>query len=271
MLVRGEDETPLAPEEISPAPLPGAPERPADLPSRAARAAAAITLAGGLLCAAIGVTVMVAWLARATAVLRFGSQNPMTFNTALALAVTGAALVVLAARRPWPWAALVAGVFDTALGLAVLAEYMLGRGLYIDQLIVKAYVSGPSNVPGRPAVNTAVCLTLSRYGAAGVGSVAAPQTARRAGRGRICHRCYRAHSDLRVRHQNARRVRLGTSEHYGLPHRRRPARSRDLPAERCLARVPHAARRLAQVAPHARRRAGSRGGLRRVAGCRWPG
>ncbi len=121
--------------------------------------AAAITLAGGLLCAAIGVTVMVAWLARATAVLRFGSQNPMTFNTALALAVTGAALVVLAARRPW--AALVAGVFDTALGLAVLAEYMLGRSLGIDQLIVKAYVSGPFNVPGRPAVSTAVCLTLA--------------------------------------------------------------------------------------------------------------
>ena len=116
-------------------------------------------LAGGLLCAAIGVTVMVAWLARATAVLRFGSQNPMAFNTALALAVTGAALVVLAAGRPR--AALMAGVLDTALGLAVLAEYMLGRGLGIDQLIVKPYVSGPFSVPGRPAVNTAVCLTLA--------------------------------------------------------------------------------------------------------------
>ena len=153
--------TQSAPEVMSPAPLPGAPERPADLPSRAARAADAITLAGGLLCAAIGVTVMVAWLARATAVLRFGSQNPMTFNTALALVATGAVLVGLAARRPWPWAALVAGVFDTALGLAALAECMLGRGLGIDQLIVKAYVSGPSSVPGRPAVNTAVCLTLA--------------------------------------------------------------------------------------------------------------
>ena len=121
--------------------------------------AAAITLAGGLVCAAIGVTLMVAWLARATAVLRFGSQNPMAFNTALALAVTGAALVVLAAKRPW--AALVAGVFDTALGLAVMAEYTLGHSLGIDQLIVKAYVRGPHNVPGRPAVNTAVCLALA--------------------------------------------------------------------------------------------------------------
>ena len=54
-----------------------------------------------------------------------------------------------------------AGVLDTAFGLAVLAEYMLGRGLGIDQLIVKPYVSGPLNVPGRPAVNTAACLTLA--------------------------------------------------------------------------------------------------------------
>lgn len=55
-----------------------------------------ITMAGGLLCVVIGVTVMVAWFARATAILRFGSQTPMAFNTALAVAVTGAALVALA-------------------------------------------------------------------------------------------------------------------------------------------------------------------------------
>ena len=211
---------------------------------------------------------MVAWLARATAVLRFGSQTPMVFNTALALAVTGAALAYWPPRRPW--AALVAGVFDTALGLAVLAEYLLGRGLGIDQLIVNAYVSGPASVPGRPAVNTAVCLAASRRGAAGVGPVAVPQAARRAGRGRICHRCYRDRSDLRVRHQNARRVRLGAPERYGLPHRRRHARPGAHPAERRLARDPHAARWLSRVAPHARRCAGSGAGVRRVAGCRWP-
>ena len=159
MLVRGEDAPPSSPDEMSPGPLPGAPESPANVPSHVARVAAAVTLAGGLLCAAIGVAVMVAWLARATAALRFGSQTPMVFNTALALAVTGAALAVVAARRPW--AALAAGVFDTAFGLAVLAEYLLGRGLGIDQLIVKAYVSGPASVPGRPAVNTAVCLAVT--------------------------------------------------------------------------------------------------------------
>jgi PAS domain S-box-containing protein len=144
---------------MSPAPLPGVPECLADGPSGAGWAPDAITLACGLLCAAIGATVMVAWLARATAVLRFGSQSPMVFNTALALAVTGAALVALVAG--WPRPAMVAGVFDLALGLAALAEYLLGRGLGIDQLIVRAYLSGPAGVPGRPAANAAVCLTLA--------------------------------------------------------------------------------------------------------------
>ncbi len=118
----------------------------------------AITIAGGLLCVAVGLAVMVAWLVRATAVLRFGSLNPMSFNTALAFVVTGVALVALA--RGHPGAALAAGLFDAALGVLVLAEYASGHGLGIDQLFVKAYITGPHDVPGRMAVNTAVCLTL---------------------------------------------------------------------------------------------------------------
>ncbi len=115
-------------------------------------------MAGGLLCVVIGVTVMVAWFSRATAILRFGSQTPMAFSTALAVAVTGAALVALVRGRPR--AALAAGLFDAAFGAVVLAEYALGRGLGIDQLAVRAYISGPHGVPGRPTINTAVCLTL---------------------------------------------------------------------------------------------------------------
>ena len=117
-----------------------------------------IIIAGGLLCVAGGLAVMVAWLVRATAVLQFGSQNPMSFNTALAFVVTGAALVALAGGHPR--AALAAGLFDVVLGAVVLAEYAFGRGLGIDQLVVKAYVTGAHDVPGRMAVNTAVCLTL---------------------------------------------------------------------------------------------------------------
>ena len=78
----------------------------------------AITIAGGLLCVAVGLAVMVAWLVRATPVLRFGSQTPMAFNTALAFVVTGAALVALA--RGHPRAVLAAGLFDVVLGAVVV-------------------------------------------------------------------------------------------------------------------------------------------------------
>jgi PAS domain S-box-containing protein len=141
------------------APHPAEPDDPAGIPLRSGRVPDAITTAGGLLCAAVGLTVMAAWFARATAILRFGSENPMSFNTALAFVVTGVALVALVKRRPR--AVLAAGVFDAGLGTAILAEYALRRDFGIDQLFVKAYLSAPHVVPGRPATNTAVCLALT--------------------------------------------------------------------------------------------------------------
>ena len=119
----------------------------------------AITLTGGLLCTAGGLTVMAAWLVRAAAILRLGSHNPMTFNSASGVAVTGIAMIALVGGRPR--AALAAGAFDTLLGTLTLAEWALGRGLGIDQLVVRAYISGPGNIPGRPPVDSALCLTLA--------------------------------------------------------------------------------------------------------------
>ena len=103
---------------------------------------------------------MAAWFARATAILRLGSgQHPTTFNTASAVAVTGVALIALV--RGWPRAALAAGVFDAVLGAMTLAEWALGHGLGIDQLVVRAYLSGPGDIPGRPSADTAICVTLA--------------------------------------------------------------------------------------------------------------
>ncbi len=143
-------------------PPPAAADGPADTPARDERVPDVITLAGGLLCVAVGLAVIVAWLVRATAVLQFGSLNPMSFNTALAFVVTGVALIALASRQPRP--ALVAGLFDVALGVTVLAEDIFSHGLGIDQLFVKAYITGAHDVPGRMAVNTAVCLILAGTG-----------------------------------------------------------------------------------------------------------
>jgi hypothetical protein len=140
--------------EVRPAPAPvDAPDDPAGaLPG-------AVATAGGLLCAAAGVAVMAAWCVRATTVVTFGSQSAMAFDTALALAVTGAALVALARGRPM--AAAAAGVFDVLLGATVLAEYALGRGLGIDQLFVHDYIGKPHHPPGRMAFSAALCVLLS--------------------------------------------------------------------------------------------------------------
>jgi hypothetical protein len=85
MLIKGADEVGPAPI----APPPAATDGPAGTLSRSERAPDAITIAGGLLCVAVGLAVIAAWFVRATPVLRFGSQTPMSFNTALAFAVTG--------------------------------------------------------------------------------------------------------------------------------------------------------------------------------------
>ena len=126
--------------EDAPAPQPpGTPGGLADPRSRTGRRLDAITMATGLLCAAGGLTVVAA-VPRATAILRIGGQNSMTFNIACCLAVTGIALIALARGRPR--AALAAGAVDALLGTLTAAEWALGRGLGIDQLVVRAFSAG---------------------------------------------------------------------------------------------------------------------------------
>ena len=158
MLIQGQDKVRLASADAQATAPSAASDAPAGTASLSERALDAIVVVGGLLCIGVGLTVIVAWFARATVILTFGSKNPMSFNTALAFAVTGVALVALARKRPR--AALVAGLFDAVMGLTVLAEYFFHRSLGIDQLIVKAYIAPPDVIPGRGAGNTAVCLVL---------------------------------------------------------------------------------------------------------------
>jgi len=165
MLIQGQDEVGLAdapPSAAAAGPTSEPAGGPAANPSLSEWVMDAIVMVGGLLCVGVGLTVIVAWFVRASVILTFGSKTPMSFNTALAFAVTGIALDAVARKRPR--AALAAGVFDVALGLTVLAEYALGRSLGIDQLIVKAYIAPPGVVPGRSPADTAVCLVLTGAG-----------------------------------------------------------------------------------------------------------
>jgi PAS domain S-box-containing protein len=159
MLIQGADEVRPGPAPVEASPPLAAADGPAGTLSRGGRVLGAITTAGGLLCAAVGVAVMAAWYARATTVVTFGSQSAMAFDTALAFAVTGAALVARAWGRPR--AAMAAGVFDVLLGAAVLTEYALGRSLGIDQLFVRDYLNKPHHPPGRMAFSAALCVLLA--------------------------------------------------------------------------------------------------------------
>jgi PAS domain S-box-containing protein len=159
MLIQGTDEVRPAPAPVAASPPLAGADGPAGALSRGGRVPGAITTAGGLLCAAVGLGVMAAWYTRATTVVTFGSQSAMAFDTALAFAVTGAALVAWARGRPR--AVMAAGVFDVLLGAAVLTEYALGRSLGIDQLFVQAYINKPHHPPGRMAFSAALCVLLA--------------------------------------------------------------------------------------------------------------
>ncbi len=116
-------------------------------------------LTGGLLVAAIGIVEVLAWHLHWTAALRFRpSYTPMLYNTALALAVTGAA-IASAVRGPSRWLRF-AGVVDVVLGGASLVQYAVGWDLQVDELFARAYLVSSAEDPGRMAVNTAVCLVL---------------------------------------------------------------------------------------------------------------
>jgi PAS domain S-box-containing protein len=117
-------------------------------------------LTGGLLVAAIGVVEMVAWHLHWTDVLRVrDSYAPMVYNTAFALAVTGVAIAssVRGPRRMLR----IAGGFDLALGVAMLAENLFGWDLRVDELFMRAYLLGPTGLPGRIPVNVAVCFVVT--------------------------------------------------------------------------------------------------------------
>jgi PAS domain S-box-containing protein len=148
---------PTSPEGLTTPPResPAAPAAQCETAEWGSRTAAA----GGLLIATLGLLEMLAWPLRWTWFLRVRAVYvPTPFNTALALAVTGAALVLAARRQSrWIW---VAGSLDLAVGGATLVQTAFGWDLRIDQLFVNAYLVGPGQPPGRMASNTAVCFLV---------------------------------------------------------------------------------------------------------------
>ena len=90
------------------------------------------------------------------------STIPVRPNTALALAVLAAAILVSSPRMR-----KIAGLSVAMLGLATLAEYILNRGFGIDLLLPWLDLHG---APGRPAEATAAALILLGFGTYAVAS-----------------------------------------------------------------------------------------------------
>ncbi len=111
----------------------------------------------------LGVVGVVAWPLHRTSLLQYRvNYTPIAFNTALATALSGVAIVVAASllRSRLAWFVRVVGVFDVVLGVAAALENWGGWDLHIDQLLMHAYFTLPGRPPGRPAANTAICFVV---------------------------------------------------------------------------------------------------------------
>ncbi|MBS1189783.1 MAG: domain S-box protein [Rhodocyclaceae bacterium] len=87
----------------------------------------------------------------------------MKANTALAFILAGLSLGAACTGSPSPWprrlsAACAAAVL--ALGLLTLGEYLTGVDLGIDNLLVREITELPGDIPGRMAVDTALCFSV---------------------------------------------------------------------------------------------------------------
>ena len=124
---------------------------------------AAVALLGGAL-ALVALTMMAGWAFRQAWLVSLPSGYRMVFDTALAFAVCGLALVagVVAPARRHAVKTL-AGAALIALGTLILAEYLLGTSLGIDAPGLHAWLADPepNPFPGRSSRVTAAGFVLA--------------------------------------------------------------------------------------------------------------
>jgi CheY-like chemotaxis protein/PAS domain-containing protein len=125
-------------------------------PSRAVVLAPAVAAA---FAGAVGVVAVIGWITGSRAVLSWGALPTIKLNGALALIAAATAVALLrdpsAARRR---VALVACAGVGGWAVLTLLEWILGRSLGIDQLLVRDPAT--SGVPGRSSPHTAAALAL---------------------------------------------------------------------------------------------------------------
>ena len=116
-------------------------------------------LAGAFAAVAVGLSAVLGWLAGVGWLLSWGAAPTIKFNTALALIAAAGAIALL--RSPSPArrrVALVACAVVGGLGALTLLEWVIGRSLGIDQLLI--HDPATTGVPGRASPHTAIALGL---------------------------------------------------------------------------------------------------------------
>jgi len=99
----------------------------------------------GIFIAALGAIVVTAWFAHITPLIQVMPGLPaMKFNTALCFIASGIGLALATSNR-LSWVRVCA-LFVLAISGTIGLEYLLGRPLGIDQLIVKDYIAGPNTL-----------------------------------------------------------------------------------------------------------------------------
>ena len=120
---------------------------------------------GALLVMVAGAMVLGGWIAHIPPVLTLAAGlASMKANTAAGFVALGAALLLPASSGPhrgWSYLGRALAVMVLALGCATLAEYLLGRDLGIDQLVLRDWASAGGVTPGRMAPMTAVLFVFS--------------------------------------------------------------------------------------------------------------
>jgi len=123
----------------------------------------------------LGVVVIIGWQTNnVTLVQVLPTFVPMQYNTALGFVLCGLGLlsVVIGKNR----VASVVGGLAAAIGIATLAQYILGLNFGIDQFFHDHDITVKTSHPGRMAPNTALCFTLVGLAIASRATLSKPGT-----------------------------------------------------------------------------------------------
>lgn len=126
-------------------------------------------LASGVLSAILGLAVLLGWWSHNSGLVASAPWfGPAASTAALGFLVFGAGLAAAAFGRAWT--AIACGVATALLGLAVLAEYIAGVNLGIDELLMTQHGWTKGFPHGRLAPNAALCFALAGTGLALMGA-----------------------------------------------------------------------------------------------------